>query len=189
MSRRQLLREFINEVLAGFGNKSYGRDGVAGNLHPDGVSTGASQVKGSHGNVLDDEAAEEQQGEQSTKQAACCLIISDDGRILAVSRRNDPTMWGLPGGKVDPGEEPIEAAARELREETGLVATRLSPVYSRGDGQGFVTHTFACEVSGQIETNEEGVIRWVHPSVLVDPASSPFVDYNTKLFKRLNIEA
>jgi 8-oxo-dGTP diphosphatase len=35
--------------------------------------------------------------------------------------------WEFPGGKIAAGEEPAEAARRELREETGLVAGKLDP--------------------------------------------------------------
>jgi 8-oxo-dGTP pyrophosphatase MutT (NUDIX family) len=146
-----------------------------------------ASIRGSNDNVLNDEDDEEQQRKQNTKQAACCLVLADDGKVLAVSRRDDPNAWGMPGGKVDPGEEPMEAAARELKEETGLDATRLHQVFVKQDADGFVTYTFACEVEGQINTEESGVIRWVHPSVLTDPTVSPFTDYNVELFKRLGL--
>lgn len=182
------LRAYIREVLTGFGNKEFGKDGVAGNLYPTGTSTGDAGVRPTaHSNVLDDEAAEEQKEEQSTKQAACCLIMTDDGLVLAVSRKDDPSAWGTPGGKVDPGETPEQAAARELTEETGLVAVKLTPVFSKADEHGFVTTTFACEVTGEINTPESGVIRWVHPNVLVSSETSPFADYNRAMFEELGM--
>ncbi len=49
------------------------------------------------------------------------VVTDDDGRVL-FSRRGDLNIWNLPGGRVDSGERLDEAAAREVREETGLVA-------------------------------------------------------------------
>ena len=34
--------------------------------------------------------------------AVCVIIQNDDGKILGVSRKDDPNMFGLAGGKVDP---------------------------------------------------------------------------------------
>lgn len=47
-------------------------------------------------------------------------VLDDAGRVLALERYEFPGSWQLPQGGLDEGEEPIEAARRELHEETGL---------------------------------------------------------------------
>jgi 8-oxo-dGTP diphosphatase len=50
------------------------------------------------------------------------LIVDERGRVLVTRRRDDQPMggfWEFPGGKLEPGESPIAALERELREELG----------------------------------------------------------------------
>lgn len=69
-----------------------------------------------------------------TKPAVCVLALTEDDKVITVEQfRPGPnkTLNELPGGYMDDGETPEQAAARELREETGY----------EGDVQ-FVTECF-----------------------------------------------
>ena len=65
--------------------------------------------------------------EQSRKPelTVVAALILRDSKILVCQRHRDDTRaleWEFPGGKVEPGETPQQALARELREELGIVA-------------------------------------------------------------------
>jgi 8-oxo-dGTP pyrophosphatase MutT (NUDIX family) len=56
------------------------------------------------------------------RPAAGVAALDGHGRVLLIWRHRfitDRWGWEIPGGRVEPGEEPAEAAARELVEETG----------------------------------------------------------------------
>ncbi|MFQ6009494.1 MAG: NUDIX domain-containing protein, partial [Candidatus Zixiibacteriota bacterium] len=61
------------------------------------------------------------------------VVVRDDRGWILLEKRHDRGLWGLPGGKIEPGESISEAAMREVKEETGLnVRTeRLLGVYSK----------------------------------------------------------
>ena len=50
-------------------------------------------------------------------------VVFHDNRFLLVKRKKEPNAdtWGFPGGHVELGETALQAAARELSEETGIV--------------------------------------------------------------------
>ncbi len=60
------------------------------------------------------------------------MLRDDDGRLLLVQRAPGMTQagrWCVPAGYMDYGEDVREAAARELREETGLEAEVGDPLF------------------------------------------------------------
>lgn len=60
------------------------------------------------------------------------IVIRNMGGDILLERRSDNGLWGLPGGRVEPGESLLQTALREAKEETGLTihVTRLLGVYS-----------------------------------------------------------
>ncbi|WP_157154944.1 MULTISPECIES: NUDIX hydrolase [unclassified Diaminobutyricimonas] len=54
--------------------------------------------------------------------AAYAVIIEDDQVLLSHWNENGRSGWSMPGGGIDPGEDPAEAAVREIFEETGYHA-------------------------------------------------------------------
>ena len=60
------------------------------------------------------------------RPCAGVMLLNRDGRVF-VGQRLDSTLeaWQMPQGGIDPGEAPIDAAVRELREETGVAADKV----------------------------------------------------------------
>jgi 8-oxo-dGTP diphosphatase len=52
---------------------------------------------------------------------AMTVVLSEDYRKVLLHRREVFILWDLPGGKIDKGETPDDAAVRECREETGYI--------------------------------------------------------------------
>lgn len=97
------------------------------------------------------------------------IYCLDVGQVLLLQRANPPFpgLWVAPGGKVEPGEGPVEGALRELREETGLhagsavlrgVITETSP---RTDWQWLIFAYVVRDFDGQLAgDHREGRLRW-----------------------------
>jgi len=88
--------------------------------------------------------------------AVAVLVQDPEGRVLLV-RQGRPAagreLWEIPAGKLEPGEPPEQAARRELREETGLIAETLVPlgvIYSTPGYSNEVIHLFLAQgVAGE----------------------------------------
>jgi 8-oxo-dGTP diphosphatase len=95
-------------------------------------------------------------------------LIVRGGEVLICQRRPDQPMglqWEFPGGKIEAGESPEQALARELREELGIEAqigprvTRIRHNYRHGgavDLQFFAVREF----SGELENRIFAQLKW-----------------------------
>ena len=83
------------------------------------------------------------------RNVAVAILQREDLRILIGQRRKDdtsPLKWEFPGGKVNEGETPEAALAREIREELGVQLTKSAEI-------GTARHRYA-------KTGEEWLIRF-----------------------------
>lgn len=129
-------------------------------------------------------------------KSAVCVLVPLHDEFLAISRRNDTTRWGLPGGKVDPGETNLEAVIRESREEASLIldpelleplAIALCPGKGREDTYWVTTYLYKGEVDLYALKPEEGfTLTTMTKEQLADPSVSPFAEYNDKVFAAYN---
>lgn len=114
-----------------------------------------------------------------------CVIVPRRDSILAVARDEGATTWALPAGKIDEGETPDEAAARELKEETGLEMGFHVLLDERPLGERYV-YCYLAEAKGEpddddtLKARQEYVARWSDKSVLF---SGEFGDYNEAIFR------
>ena len=100
----------------------------------------------------------------ATYEVALALLVDRTGALLMQHRDGNATVsphqWGLPGGRVEPGETPLTAVRREVLGETGLVAGELQPVWSgpRPYEEGF-PHTVTVHVfCGPTDARQEDVV-------------------------------
>ena len=84
------------------------------------------------------------------------MFVKSDFGWLAVSRKNDSTKFGLPGGSIDKGEDSKTAAIRETFEETGITVTDCVLVHSNSTSD----YYFATKYTGEVSTQEVGIVKW-----------------------------
>jgi 8-oxo-dGTP diphosphatase len=114
-------------------------------------------------------------------------IIEHGGRILITLRRQDTHYsgyWEFPGGKMEPGEDPVSCVARELKEELDI-AVRVNGIYDviyhRYPEQTVMVLAYRCEwIGGEIADLEVAGHSWVLPAELIGyrllPADLPLAE-------------
>ena len=113
------------------------------------------------------------------KPSVCCAIFrpGSSGADVLLHVRADNSLWGMPGGALEPGESLAQAALREIREETGLdvdllgiVAVHSDPatgavfLYPDGNRVHYVCTTIVCaNPRGTLCCSEESQALFWHP--------------------------
>ena len=127
--------------------------------------------------------------------AVCVIVQNDEGKILAVSRKDDLTMFGLAGGKVDPedGTNYDLAIIREAKEETGIDIYDLKEIdvrdYSLDPTKLRTQHCFTAKFKGEIASREEldkagefGIVKWLDKSEF-----NFYKEYNNEMFEKAGL--
>lgn len=107
-----------------------------------------------------------------------------DGDVLITlrdaSKQTWPNCWELgAGGSVLKDESPQDGAMRELREETGIIADQLTPLFvlARADNH-CIYYSYLCRYSGPkdaiaLQPGETAGYRWLTPDGLREMADDP----------------
>jgi 8-oxo-dGTP pyrophosphatase MutT (NUDIX family) len=102
------------------------------------------------------------------------IITNLSGEVLLIKHSYGPDVWGLPGGGLRRGEDPLEAARREVREELGIALARIEPLGTLEEvlsGSPHTVHLFAatCDCEPQPDGREVVVARFFPLHALPEP--------------------
>ncbi len=104
---------------------------------------------------------------KTNNQKVACVVVRNKDKFLSVSRKDNSTILGFPGGKCDENESLQDCVRRELKEETGLDVGYLQLLYEgicideKSNKEYDVTTFLANDFKGEINTKENGVVSWV----------------------------
>ncbi|MGM0413520.1 MAG: NUDIX domain-containing protein, partial [Pseudomonadota bacterium] len=123
------------------------------------------------------------------------VVVAADGRLLIARRPRHVVggdLWEFPGGKVELGETPEAALARELAEEVGITPTATEPLITLPPtGGGPQLHIWRITAwTGEVAAREGQPLRWVDVEALADhpmPAANAAVLASLRLPGQLAI--
>jgi ADP-ribose pyrophosphatase len=90
--------------------------------------------------------------------SAVMMPVDKKGRILLVRQYRLPAaqyLWELPAGRLDPGETPLEAARRELAEETGYRAKKWEKLAVFYASPGFLAERMTIYLATKLTAGEK----------------------------------
>lgn len=114
---------------------------------------------------------------KQSKTQVVAGLLRRDGRMLLCHRTPDrshyPDVWDLPGGRVEPGESPVEALTRELKEELGIDARpSVKAAWRTLSNEEFQLHIYLIDgwvgEPSNAAPDEHDQIRWTRPGELGD---------------------
>jgi len=86
--------------------------------------------------------------------AVAVIALDDEGFVYLVKQYRKPVeevLLEIPAGKLDPGEDPLDCARRELSEETGLVAGEWERIFKYYSTPGFTSEVVHVYVARDVE--------------------------------------
>lgn len=89
--------------------------------------------------------------------SAVMMPVDDDNRVLLVRQYRLPAnqlLWELPAGKIDEGESALQAAKRELGEETGLSAKKWKRLVSFYPSPGYIEERMTIFLATELTQGE-----------------------------------
>jgi 8-oxo-dGTP diphosphatase len=109
-------------------------------------------------------------------EVAAAFIVDDRGRVLIVRQNYGKRLYSLPGGAVEKGETPEDAAVREVEEETG-VCVRINDLVGRyWIETKYVAYVFRCGIINGTpacpDTGELAEVEWYRPSGIPSPMTN-----------------
>ena len=114
------------------------------------------------------------------EESVAGIVFSDDRKEVLLIKRRDVPVWVLPGGGIESGESPEEAALRELEEETSCKALLVKKIaeYTPMNRLARFTHFFEFKLSsGKLSLTDETQGVSFFPLDHLPPMPPPYVDW------------